>query len=568
MVSCAPGPVNEDWTAPVGLGQNPLVRRIEARAASARTGGHKALSYTRSDRPSARAAVRRTPPFPPCGYCGTPLAAPRAAPRDSQDRHRPLHRPEGLDEPGRAARPRVAARAHRRATSRHAGDARAPRRHRREVHRRRDHGRVRPAAVHEDDALRAVRAAAGCGRRSATSTRSSRPLGRPPAHAHRREHRRGRGGRPRRGQRLVTGDAVNVAARLEQAATADESCSASSPTARARRGRGRPGRAARAQGQGRARPRLPAAGGRGGAPALPAPATPRSWAARSELGVLPARSRGRRPSALPRSSRSSATPGVGKSRLTAGVRRPRRRRRAVLAAAACRTARASRSGPSARSSAAAGIRRTMRRTRARKLARWSGDADEVADACLGVGLASSLPGRGDLLGRAQAHRGARGASGPSSSSSTTSTGPSRRSSTSSSTSPIGASAVILVCAARARAARAAAGLGGERRRHASRSSRSGEETRALVEASSAAAGSRSMPSGSSLAAEGNPLFVEQFLSMLVDDGLVRSEATRWRAAGELGDLVAAADDPGAARGPPRPPGRDERAVIEAAAVVG
>ena len=42
-----------------------------------------------------------------------------------------------------------------------AAEITAPRRQDREVHRRRDHGGVRPAAPHEDDALRAVRAAAG-----------------------------------------------------------------------------------------------------------------------------------------------------------------------------------------------------------------------------------------------------------------------------------------------------------------------------------------------------------------------------------------------------------------------
>ena len=50
-------------------------------------------------------------------------------------------------------------------------------------------------------------------------------------------------------QKLATGDAVNVTARLEQAAPANEIYSARPLSAGARRGRGRGGRAARAEGQ-------------------------------------------------------------------------------------------------------------------------------------------------------------------------------------------------------------------------------------------------------------------------------------------------------------------------------
>ena len=69
-------------------------------------------------------------------------------------------------------------------------------------------------------------------------------------------------------------------------------------------------------------------------------------------------------------------------------------------------------------------------------------------------------------------------------------------------------------------------------------------------------------------AEGNPLFVEQLLSMFIDDGLVRFEDGEWRAPSELSEvsipptiqaLLAARLDALA---------REERAVIEPAAVAG
>ena len=72
--------------------------------------------------------------------------------------------------------------------------------------------------LHEDDALRAVRAAAGMRDRLAALNEQLVGVRRRDRLAHGRLYRRGRGRRPVRRPDLVTGDAVNTAARLEQAA--------------------------------------------------------------------------------------------------------------------------------------------------------------------------------------------------------------------------------------------------------------------------------------------------------------------------------------------------------------
>src|SRR5262245_15889965 len=65
---------------------------------------------------------------------------------DAEDGHDRLLRPEGLDEPRRGARLRVAPRGDDALLRGDAGDPRGAGRPRREVHRRRDHGRLRPAS--------------------------------------------------------------------------------------------------------------------------------------------------------------------------------------------------------------------------------------------------------------------------------------------------------------------------------------------------------------------------------------------------------------------------------------
>ena len=76
--------------------------------------------------------------------------------------------------------------------------------------------------VHEDDAMRAVRAAAALRDRSRPSTTSSSRWDVGLADAHRHEHGRGRGRRPVQRATLVIGEPVNLATRLEQTARPGE----------------------------------------------------------------------------------------------------------------------------------------------------------------------------------------------------------------------------------------------------------------------------------------------------------------------------------------------------------
>ena len=160
------------------------------------------------------------PHFRLCGYCGTPLA-PAAPPQEVRkvvtilfcDLKGSTGLGERLDsESLREAMPRYF-------------DAMAPpraaRRDDREVHRRCGHGGVRNPALHEDDALRAVRAA---DRDAGGARRLNRRAG--ADYGVRLANRTGVNtgevvaGDVDAGQRLVTGDPVNIAARLEQAAAA------------------------------------------------------------------------------------------------------------------------------------------------------------------------------------------------------------------------------------------------------------------------------------------------------------------------------------------------------------
>ncbi len=168
--------------------------------------------------------------------------------RAAQGRHRSLLRPRRLDRARRVDRSRGAARAHApllRGSPRH---PRAPRRHRREVRRRRGHGRLRHPGL----------ARGRCAARRSCRGGDARTIA-----EHGLEARIGVntgevvvGGE---GETLVTGDAVNVAARLEQAADSGEIAHRRrDETPRARRRAGRGGRATRAEGEVGARRGVPA----------------------------------------------------------------------------------------------------------------------------------------------------------------------------------------------------------------------------------------------------------------------------------------------------------------------
>jgi tetratricopeptide (TPR) repeat protein len=70
------------------------------------------------------------------------------------------------------------------------------------------------------------------------------------------------------------------------------------------------------------------------------------------------------------------------------------------------------------------------------------------------------------------------------------------------------------------------------------------------------------------ASEGNPLFVEELLRMLIDDGLLRRDDGRWRATGDLGSIAIPATIHAILAARLERLSREERAVVQRASVVG
>ena len=70
------------------------------------------------------------------------------------------------------------------------------------------------------------------------------------------------------------------------------------------------------------------------------------------------------------------------------------------------------------------------------------------------------------------------------------------------------------------------------------------------------------------AAEGNPLFIEETARMLLDEGLIALHGSRWEPVGDLAQVVAAALDRGRARGAARPARAGRAPVLQRASVIG
>ena len=389
--------------------------------------------------------------------------------------------------------------------------------------------------VHEDDALRAVRAA-----REMQEALAGLNEGLQRTYGITLENRTGVNtgevvaGDSTTGQRLVTGDPVNTAARLEQAAPRLRGAArrADVPARpRSRRGRGR--RAAGAEGEGGARSRIPAAGRctTGG----PTDARARRSSGASDeteqiAGALESRHRQPAPA---RVCSITGDAGVGKSRLVehvcAGGRRASARH---PRAAAFRTATGSRSGRSSRRCGkASGIEDgddLAGRAREARPCSWargtrrssSGSPPPSASRSGSTRFLRCSGRRASSSRRCRARR-------PLVLVFEDSTGPSRRCSTSSTT----------LRRRRRTRRRFSSALHGRR---FSRSARTWEQLEHLALAPLSADASAqiidNLLGGADIAAdalariveaaEGNPLFVEQLLSMMIDGGLLPRRGRR------------------------------------------
>ena len=287
---------------------------------------------------------------------------------DPADGHRPLHRRDRLDGARRAARPRVAAPGDGAATS-----TRCPRRSSATAARWRSSSATRswPSSGSRPARGRRPACRAGGGRDARAARRAQR---RARARLRRTleqrigdQHGRGRGRRRGGGQRLATGDAVNVAARLEQAARPGEILIGEATLrARPRRSRGR-ARSSRSPRRARASPSGLAAGRSRRRSRRRAPLESPLVGRRRELALLRrAFERAVEDRALPPRHGARA----GRHRKVAARRRSsppaRRRAHAFCAAAASRTATGSRTGRCATIFRAAGCRGRARAVRSRR----------------------------------------------------------------------------------------------------------------------------------------------------------------------------------------------------------
>ena len=434
--------------------------------------------------------------------------------------------------------------------------------------------------VHEDDALRAVRAAVGMQAALATLNETSAPSAVLEI-AMRVGVNTGAVvvGDARAGGSRATGDAVNVAARLQQAAEPGETLLGES-TWRLVRDAVTTGEPRAVEVKGRDEPvtvrRLLAVDQAaeaiqrhvGGADDRPRP--------RARHPARRVRARRRRGALRPRHR-----PGIGRRRQEPARPRVPRRRRArtprSCAGAACRTARAS-PGIRSPSSSARPSGSTTRPSRPRSstaCAPGSRAPTTPTRSSRGwrepLGIATDAgPGRGAVLGDPSPSRAARASTVRSSSCSTTSTGPSRPCSISSITWPSGSMASRCSCSRWRDPSSSTSGPAGAAASRMRRRSCSNRCRRPRRSASSrrcwrARRSRRWRVERIAAAADGNPLYVEQVIEMLVDDGL-RPARCRWLAGHRRPrDDLGAADDPGSPGGASRPAERrrapDDRAGI-------
>ena len=377
-------------------------------------------------------------------------------------------------------------------------------------------------------------------------------------------------GDPTTGQRLVTGDAVNVAARLEQAAGAQEMLLGRPPTgSSATPSTSR--RSSRWSSRESPSPCPPTASSASrGRRAARGASTRRSSAATQELGSSRQHSRARRRRASCRLVTVLGDAGVGKSRLVESSC-GRSARRGSCAAAASPTAtgitfwplveavrqaagiperrldrrgagRSSPRSPGCRVEATASPRRSACRTSSIPVEELFWGARKLFEA-LARRAAARRPLRGRPLGGGDVPRPRRAPPRGRGRTLPPARLPDRTSSSTRRTGRPGGRD-------RGRARAALRGRGGARGRAPARRGRA----------------RRPCPRARRRAAEGNPLFVEQLLSMLIDDGLIRFEDGYWRASADLDRAVVPPTIQALLAARLDCLEHDERAVIEPAAV--